>query len=120
MHEVEKREAIECNLVITGTEQIGKVDLNNDPLGIGHMQSDEQVVEYLFKNILQVEDVEVNKIERITVSKSEDSNRSNPNLMIVKTGSPYQKQSAEECKETCKQRAMRASVHKQGHDQNQT
>ena len=50
------------------------------------------MVGYLFKNILEVEDVEINKIERITVTLSEGSNRSNPNLMIVKTGSTYQKQ----------------------------
>ena len=45
-----------------------------------------------FKNILEVEDVEINIIERITVTQSDDSNRSNANLMIVKTGSIYQKQ----------------------------
>ena len=56
-----RRETREYNLVIKGIEQIGKVDLENDPLGIGHMQNDEQVVGYLFKNILEVEDVEINK-----------------------------------------------------------
>ena len=62
VYEVKEREARVCNLVIKGTEQIGKVDLENDPLEIGHMQSDEQVVGYLFKNILKVEDLEINKI----------------------------------------------------------
>ena len=104
--EVKERE---CSLVNKGIEHIGKVDLDNDPLTIGHMQSDEQVVGHLFKNILEVEDAEVNKIERITVTQSEGSNQSNPNLMIVKTGSIYQKQRAKECKETWKQRAMGAS-----------
>ena len=38
VYEVKDWEIRECNLVIKGIEQIGKVDLGNDPLGIGHMQ----------------------------------------------------------------------------------
>ncbi|KAK4312622.1 hypothetical protein Pmani_015964 [Petrolisthes manimaculis] len=55
------------------------------------MQSDEEVVGHQFKNILEVNEVEINKIERITVKQKDGRNRPSPKMMIVKTGSPYQK-----------------------------
>ncbi|KAK3886114.1 hypothetical protein Pcinc_009691 [Petrolisthes cinctipes] len=46
LYEAKDREGRECNLVIKGIDEIGNVESDNDPLGIGQMQSDEQVVDH--------------------------------------------------------------------------
>ena len=65
MYEAKEKEVKECNLVIKGIYEIGDVDYENDPLGIREMQSDKQVVDHLLKNVLEVEGVEISRIERI-------------------------------------------------------
>ena len=88
-HEAKEKEVRECNLVIKRIYQIGDVDSENDPLGIGEMQSDEQVVDHLLKNVLEVKGVETSQIERIKLPQSKGSDKPK---MTVKTESCYQKQ----------------------------
>ena len=90
VYEAKEKEVKECNLVIKGIYEIDDVEYENDPLGIRGMQSDEQVVDHLLKNVLEVEGVEINRIERIKLPQREGSDKTK--IMIVKTGSFYQKQ----------------------------